>query len=53
VQSTSRNLGLIRGAREARNEDAKWIEAIENELQSAADALKPGRRGDMEQDESG
>jgi MAP3K TRAFs-binding domain len=41
VQSTKRNLGLIRNAREARNEDAAWIEAIENELQSAADALKP------------
>ena len=41
VRSTKRNLGLIRNAREARNEDAAWIEAIENELQSAADALKP------------
>jgi hypothetical protein len=53
VQSTRRNLGLIRGAREVRNEDAGWIEAIENELQSAADALKPGRRGDMEQNSPG
>jgi hypothetical protein len=41
VQSTKRNLGLIRKARETRNEDAAWIETIENELQSAADALKP------------
>jgi hypothetical protein len=41
VQSTKRNLGLIRHAREARNEDAAWIEAIEDELQRAADALKP------------
>jgi hypothetical protein len=41
VQSTKRNLGLIRKAREARNEDAAWIETIENELQGAADALKP------------
>ena len=41
VQSTKRNLGLIRNAREARNEDAAWIEAIETELQRTADALKP------------
>jgi hypothetical protein len=41
VQSTRRNLGLIRSAREARNEDAAWIKAIEDELQRTADALKP------------
>jgi hypothetical protein len=41
VESTKRNLGLIRKAREARNEDAGWVEAIEDELQQTADALKP------------
>ena len=41
VQSTKRNLGLIRKAREARQEDAAWIETIENELQRASDAIKP------------
>ena len=41
VQSTKRNLGLIRKAREARQEDVAWIETIENELQRASDAIKP------------
>jgi hypothetical protein len=45
VQSTKRNLGLIRKARVARNEDAGWIEVIENELQSAAESLTPARGG--------
>jgi MAP3K TRAFs-binding domain len=44
VQSTKRNLGLIRKVREARNEDAAWIEAIESELQRAADALTPAAK---------
>jgi hypothetical protein len=44
VQSTKRNLGLIRKVREGRNEDAAWIEAIESELQRAADALVPAAK---------
>jgi hypothetical protein len=40
VESTKRNLGLIRQARETRNEDAQWIETIERELQEVADKLK-------------
>ena len=41
VQSTRRNLGLIRAAREARAEDAAWIKQIEDELNRAAEAFKP------------
>jgi hypothetical protein len=41
VQSTKRNLGLIRATREARAEDAGWIKQIEDELERAAEALKP------------
>jgi cell division septum initiation protein DivIVA len=40
VQSTRRNLGMIRAAREARHEDAAWIKQIEHELQQAAESLK-------------
>jgi hypothetical protein len=45
VESTKRNLGLVRDAREARSEDAAWIKQIEDELQRAADALKPATSG--------
>ena len=41
VQSTKRNLGLIRAAREARHEDGAWIKQIEDELERTAEALKP------------
>lgn len=41
VQSTRRNLGLIRAAREARAEDGAWIKQIEDDLDRAAEALKP------------
>ena len=41
VQSTKRNLGLIRAAREARHEDGGWIKQIEDELERTAEALKP------------
>ncbi len=41
VETTKRNLGLIRGVREARHENSAWVKAIEDELQRAADALKP------------
>jgi hypothetical protein len=41
VETTKRNLGLIRAAREAKNEDIAWIQAIENALQRTADALRP------------
>jgi tetratricopeptide (TPR) repeat protein len=41
VQSTKRNLGLIRAARETRHEDGAWIKQIEDELERAAEALKP------------
>jgi tetratricopeptide (TPR) repeat protein len=40
LESTKRNLVLIRQVRQNRNEDAAWIEVIEGELQRAADALK-------------
>jgi hypothetical protein len=43
VQSTRRNLGLIRAAREVRHEDAAWIKQIEDELERTAEALQaPG-----------
>jgi cell division septum initiation protein DivIVA len=41
VQSTKRNLGLIRAVRESRHEDGAWIKQIEDELDRAAEALKP------------
>jgi cell division septum initiation protein DivIVA len=41
VQSTKRNLGLIRAVREARAEDGAWIKQIEDELERAAEGLKP------------
>jgi hypothetical protein len=41
LETTKRNLGLIRKARTTRGEDAAWIELIENEVQHTADALKP------------
>ena len=41
VESTKRNLGMIRQAREARSENAGWIAKIEGELQRVADKLKP------------
>ena len=41
VELTKRNLVLIRKARETRNEDARWIEMIESELQRVGDKLKP------------
>jgi hypothetical protein len=39
VESTARNLGLIRAARTARGEDAVWIERLEAELLRKAKAL--------------
>ena len=44
LESTKRNLGLIREAREARKEEAEWIRAIEDELQRAADAVRPAEK---------
>ena len=41
VQSTKRNLGLIRAARETRHEDAAWIKRIEDDLERTAEELKP------------
>jgi cell division septum initiation protein DivIVA len=41
IQSTKRNLGMIRAVRETRNEDGAWIKQIEDELDRAAEALKP------------
>jgi tetratricopeptide (TPR) repeat protein len=41
VESTKRNLGLIRAVREGRGEDADWIKQIEDELARTAEALKP------------
>lgn len=41
VQSTKRNLGLIRATREARHEDGAWIKQIEDDLERTAEALKP------------
>jgi cell division septum initiation protein DivIVA len=41
IQSTKRNLGMIRAVRETRNEDGTWIKQIEDELDRAAEALKP------------
>lgn len=44
VESTKHNLGLIREARQTRNEDTVWIQAIEAELQRMADGLKSPAR---------
>jgi tetratricopeptide (TPR) repeat protein len=41
LESTARNLGLIRKARTARNEDVAWIETLEATLQQAARRLEP------------
>ena len=41
LESTKRNLGLIRKERAARNQDAAWINDLEGELQRASDAIKP------------
>jgi hypothetical protein len=45
VESTKRNLGLIRKVREARGEEAGWIKTIEDDLQRAADRFKPPAAG--------
>lgn len=41
LETTKRNLDLIRKAREARGEDAGWIGAIQNELKRTAETIKP------------
>jgi tetratricopeptide (TPR) repeat protein len=41
VETTKRNLGLIRAVREARHEDAAWIARIEDDLARTAAGLKP------------
>jgi tetratricopeptide (TPR) repeat protein len=45
VESTARNLGLIRKARLDRGEDPAWIEQLEAELLRAAKALTPKPAG--------
>jgi MAP3K TRAFs-binding domain len=42
LQSSARNLGLIRKMRESRNEDAAWISDLEGELLQKAARLTPG-----------
>ena len=44
MQSTARNLDLIREVRARRGEDAGWIKTIEDALQRTADALRGGAR---------
>jgi hypothetical protein len=41
LETTARNLSLIRKAREARGEDAAWIAGLESELTRRAAALAP------------
>jgi hypothetical protein len=41
IETTARNLSLIRKAREARGEDAAWIAGLESELTRKAAALAP------------
>ena len=41
LESTVRNLGLIRKAREARNEDGAWIGELEGQLSQKAKELAP------------
>jgi hypothetical protein len=41
LESSARNLGLIRKAREARGEDAAWISALEGQLLQKAARLAP------------
>ena len=41
LESTKRNLGVIRRVRQARNQETGWIEMIENELQGIANKLEP------------
>jgi tetratricopeptide (TPR) repeat protein len=43
VESTARNLAMIREAREARSEEAAWIKEIEDELAKAAQRLAPAK----------
>jgi hypothetical protein len=41
LESTARNLGLLRVARAARHEDAAWIQELESQLLEKAAQLKP------------
>jgi hypothetical protein len=41
VESTARNLRLIREVRTARGEDASWIETLETQLHEAAARMAP------------
>jgi tetratricopeptide (TPR) repeat protein len=41
VETTARNLGLIRAVRTKRNQDTAWIKRLEDELDRKASALKP------------
>jgi histidinol-phosphate/aromatic aminotransferase/cobyric acid decarboxylase-like protein len=42
LETTARNLGLIREMREDRDEDAKWIAQIAEALEAAASRLTAG-----------
>jgi tetratricopeptide (TPR) repeat protein len=44
VESTARNLRLIREVRTARGEDASWIKALEDQLTAAAVRLAPPKQ---------
>jgi tetratricopeptide (TPR) repeat protein len=41
LESTARNLGLIRAVRTARGEDAEWIKGLEDQLQEGAQRIAP------------
>jgi tetratricopeptide (TPR) repeat protein len=41
IESTARNMRLVREAREARGEDVSWMKAIEDQLHEAASRLAP------------
>jgi tetratricopeptide (TPR) repeat protein len=43
LESTARNLSLVRGARDKRGEDTGWIHEIEDELSRAAQRLAPAK----------
>jgi tetratricopeptide (TPR) repeat protein len=43
LESTARNLSLVRGARDKRGENTGWIHEIEDELSKAAQRLAPAK----------
>ena len=45
LESTARNIGLVRFVRTARGEDASWIKGLEDQLMEAAQRIAPPPKG--------